>query len=161
MLPQRLYDAQQIRRHADGKTHFFDSSSMRFFRSRIGQNAYMTPNPYIHLFVTSEQFVDSRGNSGKRLYSVRKYDSRTSDIVSIGDFQEYRTARAANKAAKELAPNVEYPIEDQQEYANALNEACDSSKRRAQSWGETRFYVSDLGYVSLLTNRHFFNLTEG
>lgn len=160
MLPQRLYDAQQIRRHADGKTHFFDSSSMRFFRSRIGQNAYMTPNPYIHLFVTSEQFVDSRGNSGKRLYSVRKYDSRTSDIVSIGDFQEYANARAANKAAKELALEIPFTAEDQQEYANALNEAYDSSKRRAMHRGETKFYVGDLGYVSLLTNRHFFNIGD-
>lgn len=161
MLPQRFYDTAAIRRHSDGETHFFAPSSMRFFRSRIGQNAYVTVNPYKTLFVTSEQFIDSRGNADRRLYTVRSYDCRTYDIDTIGKFQEYRTARAANKSAEDLALEIPFPIEDQQEYALALNLQYEIAKRRAIVHAETKFYVTDLGYVSLLTNRHFFNLTEG
>lgn len=156
MLPQRFYSTEDIRRHADGKTHFFDRGAMRFFSSRIGSNAYTTINPYVHLFVTSEQFVPSTGKPDPRYYTIRAYDSRDGDVKTIGKFQEYANARVANKAAKELALEIPFPVEDQQDYANALNEAYDNAKRRAQHRGETKFYVSDLGYVSLLTNRHFF-----
>lgn len=157
MLPKRFYSTEDIRRHADGKTHFFERDTMRFFNSRIGQNAHVCANPYKTLFVTSERF-DQRS---RRLYTIRSYDCRTHDIDTIGEFQQYRTARAANKAAMEIAESIEYPSRDQHEYALALNEAYDIAKRRAMWRGENKFYVSDLGYVSLLTNRHFFNLAEG
>lgn len=145
MLPQRIYDTRSLRNYCDGYTYFFAPSSMRFFNSRIGSNAYTTVNPFKTLFVTSERFDDK----SRRLYTVRLYDCRTHDIDTIGEFQEYRTARAANKAARELAPAIEYPIDDQQEYAVALNLQYDIAKRRAIVHAETKFYVSDLGYVSL------------
>lgn len=160
MLPQIFYSTNEIVRDSRGSTHFFDTDAKRFFSSRIGQNAYRTANPFKTLFTTSEQFVMYNGYSERRKYSVRLYDSRTKNIDTVGEFQQYRSSREANTAAIRLIPTIEYSVEDQHEYALLLNEAYDVQKRRAMYKGESKFYAPDLGYVSLLTNRHFFGAME-
>lgn len=127
--PETFYNTDQIeidaQRHG---SHWFDVSSKRFFNSRVGYNVYPCANPYLTLFVSSERYTWS-GNE-PRLYSVRCYDSRTGNINTIGEFQEYRSSSAANNAAKRLAPTMEPSMDDLHEWGLALNENYDSRKRR-------------------------------
>lgn len=156
-LPERFYSTDQIKQHSSGKTHFFDRDSMRFFSSRIGQNAYPTNNPFITLFVTSEKFEDRYSNySEPRYYTIRAYDSRTGSIDTVGEFQAYQSSKTANRVAKELAPEWEYTSEDQHEYALLINAEYDVEKRRAIAYGRDEFYVSQLGTGYLnQTQQHF------
>lgn len=72
--------------HAAG-SHWFDKSSMRFFRSRILPEVY-TGKGGIY-FVTSEE-----GPYGPRRYSIRKFDPETADIGTFGPFNEMGRERA-------------------------------------------------------------------
>lgn len=76
--------------------HFFERDTMSFFRSRV-------ESPLIggRLFVTSEQFVDSRGNKADRRYTIREVQEDAS-IDTVGKFQEYDTKRQAIAAAKKM-----------------------------------------------------------
>ena len=83
--------------------HFFSAGSMRFFRSRVGSNVYPAADGWV--FVTSEQFDDN----SPRLYTVRIMREDGS-IDEIGEFQQYKTSDAANRAARAYAaefPHVE------------------------------------------------------
>jgi len=72
--------------------HFFEPSTMRFFRSRVGDTVYGG-----RYFVTSEQF----DWSSPRLYTVRvANDDRTID--DVGGFQAYPTHTAAVRAIRRL-----------------------------------------------------------
>lgn len=145
MLPQSFYSTDQIERHSYGHTHFFDADSKRFFNSRIGDNAYPTPNPFVTLFTTSERNSGRFGGpSYRRKYTVRAYDSRTHDIDTVGEFQDYASSASANRAAKQLAADWEYPIEDMHEYALALNEEYNNLERRAIKRGEREFYFPEI-----------------
>lgn len=135
-VPQTFYSADQIERHSSGKTHFFDPGAKRFFRSRIGSNAYPTANPFVTYFVTSEQFEDSRGRREPRCYTVRSYDWRTADISTVGEFQRYATGRTAALAAKRMAGEVEYSVQDQHEYALLLNEDYDYEEKRGARFND-------------------------
>lgn len=87
----------EIREFArDHGSHFFDSDTMRFFRSRVLRTVFGG-----RYFVTSEQFV-MRAYAGPRRYTVRAVTS-DGNVTTIGEFQAYATARDAAKAARALA----------------------------------------------------------
>lgn len=106
----RIEDIKQA--HENAGYHFFQLSSMRFFRSRVGQNVYGVwwPNTskrgiqtyYSRLrmggqyFVTSEQF----DYASPRLYTVRRYNPVDHTVDTIGEFQQYASRSGANAAAK-------------------------------------------------------------
>lgn len=140
MLPERFYSTEDIRRHCEYHTHWFDASSMRFFDSRIGSNVYPTNNPYITLFVSSERFDEKT----KRYYSIRSYDSRTHDIDTIGEFQQYDSSRQANREAKRIAATIEPTLDELHDYALAINAEYDSRKRRALHRGEKGFVLYEV-----------------
>lgn len=79
----------QVKRHNQAiGHHWFESGTMRFFRSRVSETVY--PGGY---FVTSEQ-----GPDGVRRYSVRQCVDGS--ISTVGEFQAYRTAAQAHRAAQ-------------------------------------------------------------
>ena len=90
--------------------HWFDRSSMRFFRTKLPRYGYRANDGTIY-FVTSEQFVDSRGNADPRRYSVRKMTvnhfttedeykqhSTEVDISTVGEFNVAGRAEAVAAA---------------------------------------------------------------
>lgn len=81
----------RIRNKAIGH-HFFDPSTMRFFRSRVGNTIY--GDKY---FISSEQF-DERS---PRLFSIRLVNPDGS-IDTMGEFQEYSTRAQAMREVKRL-----------------------------------------------------------
>lgn len=83
-------------------SHWFEPSSMRFFRSRVGDNAYADGRGGAY-FVSSEQFVPSRGPAERRMYSVRYYDPDKCSIETVGKFQQYGSNAAAQRVAKAIA----------------------------------------------------------
>ena len=66
--------------------HFFDYSTMKFFKSRIGAS-------FGRVFITSEKYRDK-----KRYYTIRFLDFH-GDIQTFGKFQQYETLKQANKIA--------------------------------------------------------------
>lgn len=84
--------------HAAG-SHWFDKSSMRFFRSRILPKIYTGKGGIF--FVSSEE-----GPSGGRRYSVRQFDPETADIDTFGPFNEMSRERAM-RLARIAAENPE------------------------------------------------------
>jgi hypothetical protein len=75
--------------------HFFDKETLRFFRSKI-YTLWQDESGFV-LFVTSEKF----DRSTPRLYTIRKFDpsyGNTSQIETVGSFQEYKTLKQAEKA---------------------------------------------------------------
>ena len=77
--------------------HFFDDSTMRFFNSRISQDAIKSGN--MAYFVSSEKF-DSKT---PRLYSVRAINLDTGKIETIPDFQHFKSNQQAWKFIKNIA----------------------------------------------------------
>lgn len=83
--------------------HFFDADTMAFFSSRVVDRVWYGADG-VYFFVTSEQFIPSRGAAHARRYTVRKWsEAEPSSIETIGDFQRYGAEDAARKAAAELA----------------------------------------------------------
>ena len=78
--------------------HFFDASSLRFFRSEILPTVYGG-----RYFVTSEQFVGSDGSAETRRYTVRSVSEDGTAIDTVGEFQQYATVGQARAAAKAVA----------------------------------------------------------
>lgn len=79
-------------------SHWWDIDSMRFFRTRVGEQVYQGENGIY--FVTSE-----RGPTDPRAYSVRQYDPATKQIETIGEFNAYTRAKAHRIAAKLAGAN--------------------------------------------------------
>lgn len=77
--------------------HFFDRSTMRFFRSKICSE--ILNGKY---FVTSEQFEPS----WPRLFTLRRINWETGDIITVGEFQGYRTVKEARAAAYEQGEDL-------------------------------------------------------
>jgi hypothetical protein len=78
--------------------HWFDPESKRFFRSRVGAIMHGdTPDTW-NIFISSERFVDSRGNSERRYYTIRRL-TRDGSVVNISEFQQYASASGAKRAA--------------------------------------------------------------
>ncbi len=70
-------------------SHFFDKDTMKYWGTRIETSVFKNG-----CFVTSENdFWET-----KRLYTVRRFNGKS--IVTIGDFQQYKTKEAAREAAR-------------------------------------------------------------
>jgi hypothetical protein len=78
----------------DHGSHFFDTSTLRFFGSRILDG--VTVHDGRCYFVTSER--DNYGDQPRR-YSAR-YMTAGAHFFEVGKFQEYTTATAARQAIK-------------------------------------------------------------
>lgn len=75
--------------------YFFAPSTMRFFRSKIASRSIINGK----YFVTSEQF----DTDAPRLYTIRRANP-DGTIDTVGEFQQYTSAKAARDAAAKL-PN--------------------------------------------------------
>ena len=71
--------------------HWFDADTMRFFKTRI---VSFYPRTWGACMVTSE-----KGPDMVRAYSVRRVLD-TGEVDTVGPFQGYATAKAAQKAAQ-------------------------------------------------------------
>lgn len=92
--------AEQIKSAAKAAgSHYFDRSTMRFFRSRVLPTVFHGPGGCY--FVTSEQFTSSTTTAPRR-YTVRKFDVQTANIDTVGQFNTL-TRYQALKQARELA----------------------------------------------------------
>ena len=87
------------RRNEECNKHFFSPGALRFFRSRIGSNTYLSADGTRAYFVTSEQF-DERS---PRLYTVRRMHYANGEVDTVGAFQGYATSREANRDAMRFA----------------------------------------------------------
>lgn len=85
-----------IRRNERHGFHWFSQSAKRFFNSRWPDIAYRGVGG--EYFVTSERMDMDH----KRLYTVRQA-LPDGQIDTVGEFQAYRTSKAANKVARALA----------------------------------------------------------
>jgi hypothetical protein len=83
--------------------HFFDSSTMQFFRSRVLSQTFEGKDAVY--FVTSEQFVGSDGHKNARRYTVRTFSPETADIRTVKPFNELTRCRAL-RIARDLAQTV-------------------------------------------------------
>ena len=75
--------------------HWFDSSSMRFFNSRINGADKLINKRF---FISSEQF----DASSPRLYTIRLV-LPNGEVGTYGEFQAYKTRKEAIKAAHSIA----------------------------------------------------------
>jgi hypothetical protein len=85
--------------------YFFDSSAMRFFRSRVLGEVYQGPGGVY--FVTSEQY----NYDSPRLYTVRRFIKETGDVRTVGDFNALSKSAAQSKAYR-LAKGTEKPANE-------------------------------------------------
>lgn len=76
--------------------HWFSPDTMRFFSSRVLREVYGG-----RYFVTSEQFYPVLGEAYARRYTIR-VAADDGSIDTVGEFQAYKTARAAKAAARKL-----------------------------------------------------------
>ncbi len=82
--------------------HFFDSSTMRFFRSRVLSQTFEGKDTVY--FVTSEQFVGSE-YTAPRKYTVRRFNPESGDVRTVQPFNELTRNRAL-RIARDLAQTV-------------------------------------------------------
>lgn len=130
----RYIATDDLRRlNAERGGHWFEPSTMRFFRSRVGHLAYGDDEQRFAFFVSSEQFVSvSSGHAGPRSYSVRVMHLTDGDgprtmrgqVETVGDFEAYATRAAAERIARALAA-------DPSDYIAGL--AIDSTREAAQA----------------------------
>ena len=78
--------------------HWFDADTLRFFRCRLPQQAYLTADGSRAYFVTSEQGPDM-----PRRWTVRCYTFATRDIDTIGEFCGYSSRSGADHTARRAA----------------------------------------------------------
>jgi hypothetical protein len=86
------------------KGHFFDKGSTRFFNSRYCRDGFrgMTKDftfSNLIFFVTSEQY----DHKSPRLYTIRRLNTESGEIITVGEFQGYKTSTTANKHAQKMA----------------------------------------------------------
>ena len=82
---------------------------MRFFRSRLSQDAIESDNGSDFVFVTSSQYSGWR-YTGERLYTVRHLHipaDGSADIRTVGKFQEHGSRYLAWKAARVEMARIE------------------------------------------------------
>ena len=75
--------------------YFFEPDTMRFFASKVLSHVYQGDGGVF--FVTSE-----RRAGGSRKYSVRRFNPATSDVTTVGGFNDL-TLSAARGAASQHA----------------------------------------------------------
>lgn len=82
--------------------HFFSAGSMRFFRSRVAGEAYVSRDGARAYFVTSEQFV-SGCYRARRTYTVRVCyleGAERGKVHTVGDFNAIENGAKAKRIAK-------------------------------------------------------------
>lgn len=84
-----FYTMQQVR---NANPNYFSPSTLRFFRSRIGQTLYGG-----EFFITSEQF----DWKSPRLYTIRRVNNE-GRIMTVGDFQQYSSGTQARRAIMKI-----------------------------------------------------------
>lgn len=82
--------------------HWFSKDTMRFFKSRLSETAYLCNDHYY--FISSEK----SGYDSPRRYSVRSMDNDC-NISTIGEFQEFATLR---EARSDLARYIGVKVKD-------------------------------------------------
>ena len=99
----RIWTMDEIKSvNAAAGYHYFDASTMRFFRSRVGDTVYQGHGGVY--FVTSEQFVASDGTRFPRKYTVRLFYPASGLCGTAPGYEFNRLTRAdAHRAAKWLA----------------------------------------------------------
>lgn len=87
-----IYDVKKLaeKRHS----HFFDDDTMRFFKSRIYDEAYKFKDKIY--FITSE-----KGPSNIRKWSTR-YITQDGNIETLGQFQAYESLNDARRAIRDF-----------------------------------------------------------
>jgi hypothetical protein len=98
-----MWDIARIKQtNAERGFHFFDSSTMHFFRSRVLSQTFEGKDAVY--FVTSEQFVGSE-HTAPRKFTVRAFSPETADIRTVKPFNELTRYRAL-RIARDLAQTV-------------------------------------------------------
>ena len=78
--------------------YFFSLNTMRFFKSRVGRNAYKVGDKAY--FITSEQY-----ESNPRKWTIRVADLTTGSIDTVGEFQEFNShSEALNHLKRHFVP---------------------------------------------------------
>lgn len=96
-----MYDVQIRYQNLKPNGHWFDRDTMRCFRTRLANEAYLADDESRVWFVTSEQFVNPvNGYVAPRAYSVRVMDWRTGKIDTVGEFNALSRTAAHTKAQK-------------------------------------------------------------
>lgn len=91
-------DAVKRINEAKGK-FFFSKGAMQFFNSDVPHNeAFLTDDGKKYLFITSEQFKGSRGESAPRKYTVHSMDVASGETSGIGRFQQHDTYGSARRS---------------------------------------------------------------
>ncbi len=88
----RIDDVEQCAKIC--KSHWFDKDTLAFFKSKVGERAYLDGKGGAY-FTSSE-----RGPHGPRAYSVRHYNPARCGISTVGKFQGYATQDQATIAAQ-------------------------------------------------------------
>jgi hypothetical protein len=94
-----MYDLQSEYRRTGG--YWFESDTMRFFKSRVADVAYLNTDGSMAYFTSSE-----KGPDNVRKYSVRVFNRATADIDTYPDykaFQAYASRSGADRAARKAA----------------------------------------------------------
>ncbi len=76
--------------------HWFSRGALHFFSSRLPKSVHQGPGGVY--FVTSEQFLPSRGDPAPRRYTVREFDPVTGNVDTVGDFNVLPRERANHYA---------------------------------------------------------------
>jgi hypothetical protein len=89
---QKLTITEMKKRNQEQGQKFFSKGAMDFFNTTI--EARPDKN---NIFITSE-FMDDPEN---KRYSLRRFDTETDKVETVGEFQEYGTLEEARQARKE------------------------------------------------------------
>lgn len=97
-IKYNIYSIDDLKKHyqTNSKGHWFDEDIMSFFKSKLSQDLFYSGA--LIYFISSE-----KGPDNVRRYSVRSYNPKTSEIDTVGDFQQYSTIYQAKQAAKQLS----------------------------------------------------------
>lgn len=86
-----------IRRATRG--HWFDADTMKFFSTTLPDGEYVWNINGRVFFISGER---DTWTDQKRRYTIREYLPEKDDIVTVGEFQQYRTPDQARKALRAM-----------------------------------------------------------
>ena len=75
--------------------HWFDRSTMQFFKCRLPDYAYLKNDDAY--FISSE-----KGPSDIRAYTIRKFDRNTGDIETVDEFNKLTRTQARRRLAYDI-----------------------------------------------------------
>lgn len=90
----KLSISEMKRKNKETGQSWFDKGAINFFCTRIEAS----PNAK-NIFITSEW---SNFNNETRKYTLRWFDTSTSEVVTLGNFQQYHYLSDAKRARKEM-----------------------------------------------------------